>query len=214
MLTFGCISFINLFFLLSCCLWYGTIFLYSTGVFPLLFYVSVMLKHGHLNLSINEKNNCDCDSNVCQMCQEQLSFSKAKLNFSNLLKAVLHCEVPHSFFFFFVWSGQKYYTNLKVKAKTCFSSLRHHRQEASLGLHTDITFYEVNKFILKLEECKANKYLYILFSFLLFCYQGEQLCWILQLQIFSSLLGLLSTVLPFHRCNRFTVFHQVLDSKQ
>lgn len=60
---------------------------------------------------------------------------------------------------------------------------------------------------------KAN--LHIIFLFLLFFFfcQGEQLCRILQLQIFSSLLGLLSTVLPFHCCNGFTVFYQVLDSK-
>lgn len=85
---------------------------------------------------------------------------------------------------------------------------------AKLGFHTDINFYGVNEFNLKLGESKANNFLYIPFSSLhFFSYQGEQLCRILQLQIFSSLLGLLSTVLPFHCCNRFTVFYQVLDSK-
>lgn len=58
-----------------------------------------------------------------------------------------------------------------------------------------------------------NIYYHIILHFCILLSQGEQLCRILQLQIFPSLLGLLATVLPVHCRNGFTVFYQILDSK-
>lgn len=49
-----------------------------------------------------------------------------------------------------------------------FNSLKHHRQGAKLGFHTDINFYGVNQFNIKLGESKANNFLYIPFSSLHF----------------------------------------------
>lgn len=43
--------------------------------------------------------------------------------------------------------------------------------------------------------------------------QGEQLCGILQLQVFHPLPGLLAGVLFVHRGHRVTVFHQILDGE-
>lgn len=43
--------------------------------------------------------------------------------------------------------------------------------------------------------------------------QGEQLCGILQLQVFHPLPGLLFGVLFVHRSHRVAVFHQILDSE-
>lgn len=73
--------------------------------------------------------------------------------------------------------------------------------------------FMVNKFNLNWMKQRKLSWHFILTLFFVFFYQGEQLCGILQLQIFSSLLGLLTTVLPFHCCNRFAVLYKVLDSK-
>lgn len=45
------------------------------------------------------------------------------------------------------------------------------------------------------------------------CLQGEQLCWLLQLQVLHPVPGLLAGVLFVHRRHSSAVFHQVLDGE-